>query len=192
MSGSRFDSIQITNETYTSLWEDPGKEEEHWKWSHSWENDARALARNMASYPTGESIKLAYSATLVISGVYPHVLSPAAIVDGHDALPDMRNPEVKKTEVIRERYKPYWICLDYAIPCRRFCVTQQGYFGLVPKEARPGDLICILLGADLPVVLRKDPSEDRYQYVGDCYVYGIMNGEGLERDDFQVREFVMN
>ena len=38
-----------------------------------------------------------------------------------------------------------------------------------------GDVVAILFGHDVPCVLR--PHGDRYQFVGDCYVRGIMRGE---------------
>lgn len=55
------------------------------------------------------------------------------------------------------------------VAARRFFVTQGGYFGLAPKAARIGDLICVLLGGRVPYVLR---SNDRGEYilVGEWYV----------------------
>jgi hypothetical protein len=52
-------------------------------------------------------------------------------------------------------------------------------FGLVPKTARPGDIICILYGCSVPVVLRKIKKRDVYEFVGECYVYGMMDGEAM-------------
>lgn len=54
------------------------------------------------------------------------------------------------------------------------------------------DIICILLGCDYPVILR--PHEDRWKLIGECYVYQIMLGEGLEwlgDDDHPLEEFVI-
>jgi Heterokaryon incompatibility protein (HET) len=70
---------------------------------------------------------------------------------------------------------------------RRFCVTENGHFACVPKDAKPGDQICILFGANIPYVLR--PTGHGYhQVVGECYVNGIMHGAGLE-DELEPTRF---
>jgi hypothetical protein len=61
---------------------------------------------------------------------------------------------------------------------RAFMTTRKGYIGLVPTEARTGDLICVLLGCHAPIALRRQ-AEDRYRVVGPAYVQGLMNGEAL-------------
>ncbi|KAI9647024.1 hypothetical protein NHQ30_005026 [Ciborinia camelliae] len=40
-----------------------------------------------------------------------------------------------------------------------------------------GDLICVLAGYSKPVIIR--PLRDGYQLVGDVYIQGMMDGEGL-------------
>ena len=59
--------------------------------------------------------------------------------------------------------------------------TEKGYIGLGPPHCRPGDIVCILFGGEVPFVLR--PVEGRYQLVGDAYVHGIMEGEALRPHD---------
>ncbi|KXL50896.1 hypothetical protein M433DRAFT_61022 [Acidomyces richmondensis BFW] len=76
---------------------------------------------------------------------------------------------------------------------------------LVPPEAEEGDLICILYGCSVPVVLRRQrkrkakaltseqstqqtlqslpinlDSQHQYQVIGECYVHGMMAGEGFK------------
>jgi hypothetical protein len=58
-------------------------------------------------------------------------------------------------------------------------------FGLAPKQAGQGDLVCILLGCSVPVVLKavKEPRvPDLFQLVGECYVDGLMDGEAVENE----------
>ncbi|KAH7336283.1 heterokaryon incompatibility protein-domain-containing protein [Rhexocercosporidium sp. MPI-PUGE-AT-0058] len=67
---------------------------------------------------------------------------------------------------------------------RRFFVTEKGYMGLGPQAMLPGDTISILFGGDTPYALRK--KEKCWQFVGECYVHGVMKGEAvrdLERRD---------
>ncbi|KAF2181726.1 hypothetical protein K469DRAFT_588448, partial [Zopfia rhizophila CBS 207.26] len=42
---------------------------------------------------------------------------------------------------------------------RRFFVTKKGYFGLGPKGATNGDQIAVILGIDVPFILRKRLSQ---------------------------------
>jgi hypothetical protein len=60
--------------------------------------------------------------------------------------------------------------------------------GLVPDYADKGDYICILFGCSVPVVLREvkhvlTSTQDKgthYEFVGECYVHGMMDGEAVE------------
>lgn len=61
---------------------------------------------------------------------------------------------------------------------RRFCVTEAGYMGWVPLYAKVGDELCIFRGNLIPFALRK--SGDGYRLHGECYLYGLMNGEAIE------------
>jgi hypothetical protein len=65
--------------------------------------------------------------------------------------------------------------------------TQQGYIGLGPHIARHGDIVCVLLGAHVPFILR--PVGDQYQLLGECYVHGIMDGEALEEGRTRCQTF---
>jgi hypothetical protein len=61
---------------------------------------------------------------------------------------------------------------------RRLMETKKGYVGSVPKRTQPNDSIFLLMGCDVPLVLR--PQENGlYQLVGECYVHGIMRGEAM-------------
>lgn len=61
---------------------------------------------------------------------------------------------------------------------RRLIITRMGIICMAPGKTRRGDLVCVLLGCNIPVVLR--PAEDgKYALVGECYVDGFMNGEVL-------------
>lgn len=68
---------------------------------------------------------------------------------------------------------------------RRLLVTDNGMIGLAPMEAQVGDLVCSFLGASVPFVLRKLSASsdvgDRYRLVGECYVFGSMAEEQLEK-----------
>jgi hypothetical protein len=62
----------------------------------------------------------------------------------------------------------------------RFVVTERGYVGVAPGLTKVGDTIAILKGGRVPFVIRN--SGDRTgssRLVGECYIHGLMHGEGL-------------
>ncbi|MCJ1456380.1 hypothetical protein MMC28_006741 [Mycoblastus sanguinarius] len=58
---------------------------------------------------------------------------------------------------------------------RSFVMTSEGFFGLAPYQTRPGDLVCVLRGGNVPFVLRQR-GDSCYEFVGEAYVHGIMDG----------------
>jgi len=73
---------------------------------------------------------------------------------------------------------------------RRVFITELGYFGLAPIASMVQDQVCVLMGSKVPRIIRGDG--DIYRFVGECYVYGIMDGEvlqGLDVDDVGFLKF---
>ena len=66
--------------------------------------------------------------------------------------------------------------------------TAKGYIGQGPPWMHDGDIICILFGGKVPYVLR--PEGSHWRFIGECYVHGIMQGEGLKdfNEDFSQTE----
>ncbi|PVH76868.1 hypothetical protein DL98DRAFT_517705 [Cadophora sp. DSE1049] len=58
-------------------------------------------------------------------------------------------------------------------------ITEQGWIGMGPKSMLPGDLVAIILGADVPFILRVD-DQGHHRIVGEAYVQGAMDGEAVE------------
>jgi Heterokaryon incompatibility protein (HET) len=58
-----------------------------------------------------------------------------------------------------------------------FILTEKEYMGLAPCVVQEGDIVCVLLGYSVPVILRL--VGDHYLFVGDCFAYGLMDGEAL-------------
>ncbi|KAI8635649.1 heterokaryon incompatibility protein-domain-containing protein [Xylariaceae sp. FL1651] len=73
----------------------------------------------------------------------------------------------------------------------RLMTTMTGNVGMGGRDARPGYAICILLGCNVPVVL-KPRSNGSYQLVGECYLEGYMSGEILrEVRVLETKDFVL-
>ena len=62
---------------------------------------------------------------------------------------------------------------------RRLMTTNKGYLGLASRATQQGDLICILLGCDVPAILRLDGAGS-YSWIGEAYVQGIMEGQAAD------------
>jgi hypothetical protein len=65
---------------------------------------------------------------------------------------------------------------------RKFCVTENGYIGLVPPKSLLGDCVVIISGVKTPFVLRRLETLPIYKIVGECYIHGIMDGEMASLD----------
>ncbi|KAH7355251.1 heterokaryon incompatibility protein-domain-containing protein [Rhexocercosporidium sp. MPI-PUGE-AT-0058] len=61
---------------------------------------------------------------------------------------------------------------------RRVFATRLGCLGLGPLGIKVGDRICVFLGFNTPFVIRPRDGGG-YLLVGECYIYGLMNGEAL-------------
>ncbi|KAH8755177.1 hypothetical protein BGZ57DRAFT_933466 [Hyaloscypha finlandica] len=76
---------------------------------------------------------------------------------------------------------------------QRFFMTEKGYMGIGPTGCANGDIVCVLLGGELPYVLRPVGNE-RYKMVGQCYMHGIMDGEvirGARGGQFVYKDFAI-
>jgi hypothetical protein len=69
-------------------------------------------------------------------------------------------------------------CLD-AFRDQSFVVTNAGLVGLGPVFAREDDQLCVVLGCDLPMIVRQVPNQTSYQIIGPAYVPGINYGEAI-------------
>jgi Heterokaryon incompatibility protein (HET) len=86
--------------------------------------------------------------------------------------------------------------------CRSFCCTSNGYMGLVSPGCKVGDMVCIIFGAQTPLILRRaeedkarpeldDEESSSCLLVGESYFHGMMDGEkvipGLPVQQFILR-----
>lgn len=64
--------------------------------------------------------------------------------------------------------------------CRRLSNCEHDVLILGPAAMQPGDVVAVFLGGPTPYVLRPVGDGSRkYMLVGECYVYGVMNGEAF-------------
>jgi hypothetical protein len=72
---------------------------------------------------------------------------------------------------------------------RAFAVTEEKYVGLVPVKAKAGDYVCIILGCDVPFIVRED--DGKYVLVGECYIHGIMDGEAMDMEKYKIQDIIL-
>jgi hypothetical protein len=66
---------------------------------------------------------------------------------------------------------------------KRLVTTHHGFIGMAPRRAQSGDIVCVLFGCSVPVVLRKRQDDNEtWEFIGECYLHGFMEGQILERD----------
>ncbi|KAF4500709.1 Heterokaryon incompatibility 6, OR allele [Fusarium agapanthi] len=134
------------------------------------------------AYPIDdETAHLADLAALVLSGSDPWLISDLI------ALRDVIEPEgdrMTQAEYLNEiveggNSSRYISAVEPIRRPYRLLKTGSKDFGVGPVDMKIGDKLCVLLGAEVPFLLR--PKEDGYLVVGECYVYDLMHGEVLEK-----------
>ncbi|TGO35541.1 hypothetical protein BHYA_0154g00030 [Botrytis hyacinthi] len=81
--------------------------------------------------------------------------------------------------------------MKFVLKHRRWGITRKGYFGLFPLYAEEGDMVYVMDGCDVPYLLRQVDGEGRFRLVGECYVFGIMDGEAVEGEGFAFEEIIL-
>ncbi|KAF5658715.1 Heterokaryon incompatibility protein [Fusarium heterosporum] len=158
-----------------------------------------ACMQRLSSYPTGEDVKTAFGLTLI--GGLPLTRSLRKKETTVETYADMYMEFYNITQMPRDTpeqsalreealNKCYAVGLDLtwleefmAAYCeRRFVVTDSGYMGLAHHEVLEGDVVAAVVGLAWPCVLRpkSDKHEDDFEFIGDAYCHGIMNGEAVQ------------
>ncbi|ROT34718.1 hypothetical protein SODALDRAFT_318178 [Sodiomyces alkalinus F11] len=137
-------------------------------------------------YPPGESV-LAFAAT--IRGYYK--AQSEHLVEQLAGYAMYANPRFQETYLkpIRgmvemntalEARKNFGAAFKAHSSNRRFFNTREtGYWGTGPSVMQPGDVCAVLFGADVPFILRPAGTVREYKVVGECYIYGIVDGDAV-------------
>ena len=136
------------------------------------------------SYPGGGTVLAAYCHTICAShfsdGFLPLRKDLPQLQQSRDFLSTILQPAKNRipdtspgTEAREFLGRARYVCDQ-----RSFIETREGYIGLAPQVAQPGDHVCVLLGCSIPMLLRPAPNL-QYQVVGACFIYGLMQGEAF-------------
>lgn len=75
-----------------------------------------------------------------------------------------------------------------------FCITEGGCIGAASGAIREGDVVVVALGCTTPIVLRPHGGNGHYQFVGDLYLHGYMDGKvvrELENGQRELKKYVL-
>ncbi|KAE9364913.1 HET-domain-containing protein, partial [Stipitochalara longipes BDJ] len=151
------------------------------------------MAHKLKTYPTGESIESVFIQTLIGRVKRESQISSDELQlcyntwrrywvvahREHGKFIEFSHMELSTKDLARATY--FMKAQQQAAYGRRFFTTRNGYMGLCPSLATIGDKIVILLGGKTPFILRKT-SKKGYRFIGECYVHGMMTGEGLNQN----------
>ena len=76
-----------------------------------------------------------------------------------------------------------WELLDSIFRPHRSCrlvLATNGYIGLVPVAAQCGGFVCILLGCNIPMILRQ-ANYGHFEVIGGSYLQGFMEGKAVKK-----------
>ena len=100
--------------------------------------------------------------------------------DSHEEFENVVQRALSGEQRDRVRYGVLLHSLVKARKSRAIFVTESDRLGIAPDKILPGDVITMLLGGEVPVVLRPFGDEvGHYTYIAECYVHGFMDGESL-------------
>ncbi|KAH6695655.1 heterokaryon incompatibility protein-domain-containing protein [Plectosphaerella plurivora] len=132
--------------------------------------------------------------TLMRDAAPPEAIS--AVKDFVTYLEAYFTPGWVMTESFRERMLTDGPIVEHSIGAqgvtRKFCRTTGGRLGQVRKDARKGDVVCVITGAEVPFILRKsEVQEGAWVLIGDAYISGVMQGEALADDRYETEDIVL-
>ena len=156
-----------------------------WLWSMS-----SPLSTEASSYPSGITTEEAFSRTLVADcdriGVDVGVRIWKNEIGNVSSTSKMRQDIVRHFETtLGDGIRG----LHPATLHRKLVLTKRKYIGLAPKHSQAGDIVTILLGGQVPFILRK--SNNKYVLIGEAYVHGIMDGEVLTASNAVTYDFLI-
>ena len=171
LDGSRIDQIK----TLTASWEENVFSTGHVR---SWALNPPHAFR----IPTGQTLDSAFRTT-VLADMNPLTQTRGHIVDWE--LLETSNDTLSPSQSARKNEMN--VALKSAAGCRRFCWTTGGRMGIFPAATRVGDLVCVLFGGQVLYVLR-GADHNHFEFVGECYIHGLMDGEAFKQGDTHVAE----
>jgi hypothetical protein len=134
--------------------------------------------------------------------------TPETFVSRSTTYQSNRAEWIRKGDEDKMRWQRYRDSAALICNKRKFFLTKKGFFGLGPGALMEGDFVAVLLGADVPFVIREVvgdeegsleereranmpiPMDRKFHLIGECYVDGLMQGQGVKGFEF-VRDITL-
>lgn len=145
------------------------------------------MAQAMQPHPTGENYETVFWRTLLADngrgGVKSDKHNRTLYETWHNSK-ELRQSSIPipNIDTINVRSVDFHIMKTSVCTGRRFFTTEKGYLGLGPADARESDMICVLHGGPVPLLLHQNTVHNYYNFIGECFIHGLMNGEALWND----------
>ncbi|KAH8802587.1 heterokaryon incompatibility protein-domain-containing protein [Xylogone sp. PMI_703] len=95
---------------------------------------------------------------------------------------------------LQESRKGLWFVRSSQIMRGRklFRTRQNRALGAGSKSLKIGDFVCLLAGGSVPYVIRRvDGAKNKFRFVGEAYVHGIMHGEAVKYKGAKVLDIIL-
>lgn len=136
----------------------------------------QSIASTSKEYPTDEAISDVVNRTIIMDldwSNWPHVTR-----NGKAEWPQYLSDGANIDSAAYDRWRHHGHSLSMAAKNRRLFWTDKGYLGLGPLRMEAGDTLCVFFGSQMLHLLRETESK-RYEYVGEVYAHGLMDGEAM-------------
>lgn len=142
-------------------------------------------------YFTGETVMEAFNHTIVTDIGRRNLKQGFELSRGFTFSWELANRDRNKMSA-EDRQIQSWMLIDANVMTfgRRLFETSRGFMGLGPAAAQVDDQVCLLLGGQVLYVLR-DREDNHYEFVGECYVHGMMDGQACEDESYAIRDIVL-
>ncbi|KAK2610548.1 hypothetical protein N8I77_003968 [Diaporthe amygdali] len=131
-------------------------------------------------YFTDEPIEDVFNHCVVLDLIYDWAFVPSA--RGGKFAVELYNRRFANLSI--DEYKqPYEVvAIHNGLACRGLALTEMKFVMAVPNTAKNGDSLWALAGGQVLYLLRHtDPGRKQYNFVGECYAHGLMDGEVSKR-----------
>lgn len=122
-------------------------------------------------------------------------LEPLAANEEHEGEEGYAPVNLDTAEYILDEHRFWRAYLNLIMvrwPDRSFALTTMGRLAMVSCETKPGDTVCVFLGATLPQIVSRKEDDVYWRYIGPGVVDGIMNGETFDKDDWLSKKEVFS
>ncbi|TVY14775.1 Heterokaryon incompatibility protein 6, OR allele [Lachnellula arida] len=152
-----------------------------------WTTKAECLAfwrQSFTKYPTACDPVDAWVHTISVDSCYKSGESRMRLTEEYFSmfkslsLPESKKGASSNCKPTVEETTYYQATIHRTISSRAFFISTSGYMGVGPKAPEEGDMICVIPGCNVPLLIREEG--DHHLLVGECFVWGLMDGEALQ------------